>query len=81
MKKVLVESIRMGDVEDPYLMAGFPLADWQKTEKGSWVMTNSLEQPVYHCIPDTDTMGYRVVISALLTEENEAYMYLRWGKP
>lgn len=81
MNKVVVENIRMGDVEDPYLMAGFPLAEWEKSEKGQWVMANAQEQPVFHCMPDPATLGYRITVTAQLTEETEAMMYLRWGTP
>ena len=81
MNTVLVEQIFMGDSEDPYLMAGFPLADWKKTAKGQWVMWNALEQPVYHWMVDQERMGYMIQISAKLSEESEAEMYLRWGKP
>lgn len=81
MTRVIVERLRMGDVEDPYLMAGFPIAEWEKGEKAQWVMANALEPPVFHCWPDADTLGYRVEISAKLTTESEAYMYLKWGKP
>lgn len=81
MNKVLVQQIYMGDSDDPYLMAAFPLADWEKTEKGQWVIANAQEQPVYHCAVDPDRMGYRIQISAKLTDESEAIMYLRWGKP
>lgn len=81
MNKVVVENIRMGDVEDPYLMAGFPLAEWEKTDKAQWIMAHSQQQPVYHCTPDVMTMGYKITVTAYLTEESEAIMYLRWGKP
>jgi hypothetical protein len=78
MKKILIEQIYMGDSEDPYLMAAFPLSDWQKTEKGQWVMANAQEQPVYYCAVDPERMGYQIQISAVLTEEAETEMYLRW---
>lgn len=81
MNTVLVEQIFMGDTDDPYLMAGFPLADWEKTAKGRWVMDNALEKPVFHCVVDHLRMGYQIQISAKLTEQSEAEMYLRWGKP
>jgi len=81
MKKILIEQIYMGDSEDPYLMAAFPLSDWEQTEKGQWVMAHAQEQPVYHCLADPVRLGYCIQISANLTEESEAIMYLRWGKP
>jgi hypothetical protein len=78
MNKVLVEQIYMGDSDDPYLMAAFPLADWEQTEKGQWIMNNAQEQPVYYCAVDPVRMGYQIQISAVLTEEAETEMYLRW---
>ncbi len=29
---MILHSFNMGDVEDPYLYAGFPIAEWQQTE-------------------------------------------------
>ena len=78
MNSVLVEQIFMGDSEDPYLMAAFPLSVWQNTEKGQWVMANALEQPVYHCVVDPVRMGYNIQITAKLSKQAETEMYLRW---
>ena len=78
MKTILVEQIYMGDSDDPYLMAAFPLDDWQKTEKGQWIMAHASEKPVFHCLVDPVRMGYQIQISAVLTEEAETEMYLRW---
>ena len=38
-----VESLRMSDVDDPELYAAFPISEWQKTEKGAWVMKHSID--------------------------------------
>ena len=78
MRAVVVEKIFMGDSDDPYLMAAFPLADWEKSDKGQWVMAHALEKPVFHCDIDMIRMGYQIRISAVLTEEAETEMYLRW---
>jgi hypothetical protein len=68
----------MPDVEDPYLYAGFPIGEWQQTEKGKWVMANVTEQPVFHVWPDPNTLGYRVVITGQLDPQSETYFTLKF---
>jgi len=46
----------MGDVEDPYLMAAFPLGEFAHTEKGKWVEENVLDR-VFYCQPDPNHFG------------------------
>jgi hypothetical protein len=68
----------MADVEDPYLYAGFPISEWQDTEKGRWVMANATEQPVFHVTPDPNTLGYQVVITGRLNPQAETYFRLKY---
>lgn len=75
---MILHSFTMGDVEDPYLYAGFPIGEWQQTEKGQWVMANVIEQPVFHIQPNAETMGYRVVITGKLKPEAETYFTLKY---
>ena len=63
--KVCLHTFTMGDVEDPYLYAGFPLYEWQQTEHGKWVMKNG-KDPQYHINADPMNYGYQVVITAQL---------------
>lgn len=70
----------MGDVEDPYLYAAFPLHDWQQTEMGKWVMEHAVNEPSFMCYPDQRSMGYRVVITGELSEQDHTYFVLKWGK-
>lgn len=76
--KCLLHSFPMGDVEDPYLYAASPIYDWQQTDKGQWVMDHVTEQPVFHCIPDLYSFGYRVEITGLLEEKDLTYFKLKW---
>jgi hypothetical protein len=68
----------MGDVEDPYLYAAFPISEWQATEHGKWVMANVTEQPVFHVTPDLNTLGFRVVITGNLNPQAETYFRLKY---
>jgi hypothetical protein len=33
---MILHEFTMGDVEDPYLYAAFPISEWQATEHGKW---------------------------------------------
>ena len=76
---MILHEFNMADVEDPYLYAGFPIAEWQKTDKGRWLMEHAKNEMVFHCIPDQNTMGYRVVITGDLDERDEIIFRLKWG--
>ena len=65
-KTVVVHSFTMGDVEDPDLYAAQPLIEWEKSEKGQWVMNNAVETPSWHRSADPYNYGYRYEIRAKL---------------
>lgn len=75
---MILHSFTMGDVEDPYLYAAFPISEWQQTEMGQWVMANVTEEPVFHVTSDWDTYGYRITITGKLTSEAETYFRLKY---
>jgi hypothetical protein len=76
---MILHSFTMGDVEDPYLYAASPIYEWQQTDMGKWVMEHVIEQPVFHCTTDHNTLGYRVVITGELAERDEIIFRLKWG--
>ena len=51
---------------------------WQETEKGQWVMAHLQDQAEFHCIPDPNTFGYRVVIRGSLSEPDEIIFRLKF---
>jgi hypothetical protein len=75
---MILHSFNMGDVEDPYLYAGFPIAEWQQTEQGKWIMENVVGEPTFHITPDMDNYGYRVVITGDLNPEAATYFTLKY---
>ena len=68
----------MGDVEDPDLYAAQPLWEFEKSEKGQWVMENALESPIWRRQIDFLSFGYRYQVAARLTEQDITYFLLRW---
>lgn len=77
-KEIRVHSFRMGDVEDPYIMAADPLYKWEQTDKGKWIKKHATETPVFYCKPDHDTWGYKVEVYAKLNYYDTIYYYLKW---
>ena len=75
---MILHSFAMGDVEDPYVYAGFPIGEWQQTEMGKWVMEHVTEPPQFHIEPDVRNFGYRVVITGNLDPEAETYFTLKY---
>lgn len=43
--RTLVHKFNIADVEDPVLYAGFPLAEFEKSELGEWCRVNT-EKPI-----------------------------------
>jgi hypothetical protein len=80
MQKITFHSFTMGDVEDPYLYAAFPISEWQKTEHGAWCMEHAVGEPTFWCNADPNTFGFRVTIVGELEDRDCTYLKLRWGK-
>lgn len=78
MKKLVVHSIKMGDVEDPDLLVAEPIWQWQQTEAGKYIMENSVQQPEWHRSADPTTYGYRYDIVAYLEDKSLTYWKLKY---
>lgn len=75
---MILHEFTMGDVEDPYLYAAFPISAWQETEMGQWVMANVVGEAVFQCIPDPSQYGYRVIITGELSPKTETFFRLKF---
>lgn len=76
----LVKRIYMGDCEDPYLYAAFPLHEWESSEEGQYVMEHSRCQPVFYCDADPSTMGYVITIYADLHDQALTFYNLKYRR-
>ena len=79
IRTVTVHSFSMGDVEDPDLYAATPLIEWEKSEKGQWIMDNAAETPSWHRLADPVSMGYRYEIRAKLQGSKLTEWLLKYG--
>jgi hypothetical protein len=76
--EIVVHTFNVGDVEDPDILAGEPIYDWQQTEAGKWVMENAFEKPSWHRHLDYSIYGYRYQIRARLTPEQITFFELKY---
>lgn len=77
--RILVHRFHLGDVEDPEIYAAGPILEFEKSEKGRWLLENSYEQLAYNIYPDYETYGYKVTIHAWLKGKHLTYYKLKWG--
>ena len=75
---MILHEFTMGDCEDPYLYAAFPISEWQNTEHGKWVMDNTLEPPTFNIDVNPFNYGYRITIVGELKPEAETFFKLKY---
>jgi len=75
----LVKELRMGDVEDPYLYAAFPIHEWEQTDEYRWIKEQiGNEEMVFFCDNDPRTFGIVIRIYAPLTGKALTYYNLKY---
>jgi hypothetical protein len=77
MKTVVVHRFRMSDVEDPDLWAAQSLWEWEKSEKGSWVMENTHE-PTWNRNIDYAMSGWVYTITTKMDDYQYTYYKLKY---
>ena len=74
----VVHTIKMGDVEDPDIMVGQNIWEWQQTEAGKWIMENSNPTPSWHRNHDIYSYGHVYQIRAYLTPKQLTFWKLKY---
>ena len=74
----IVHEFRLGDVDDPDLLAAEPIWNWQQSDSGKWVMENAIQKPSWHRHTDIHTYGYRYQIRADLSPEQITFFELKF---
>jgi hypothetical protein len=77
---VCVHEFRLSDVDDPEIYLAEPVSDWQKSEAGQWVMEHAAQQPYWIKQMDLTSYVYQIRIMARLSEQNQTFFQLKWGK-
>ena len=77
MIKLVVKTLRVGDVEDPEIYLGAVAYDWLQTEHGKYVKEKASDL-TYHSAPMSYDYGFQYYITAVF-EESDALVYkLKW---
>jgi hypothetical protein len=79
VKTIVVHSFNMSDVEDPDLWAAESLIEWEKSDRGQWIMKNACDTPTWYRTADPSTFGYKYIITAKLTGPPLTEWLLRYG--
>jgi hypothetical protein len=78
VKKVMVHTFTVSDIEDPDLWAAEPLHQWEQSEAGAWVMANAVDRPSWHRHLDPTSCGYRYTIVAELRDIDQTFFELKY---
>jgi hypothetical protein len=78
--KLMVHKFQVGDVEDPEIYAAQPIYEWINSEKGAWILSKSIETPVWHRYLDYNSYGYTYGITAYLKDIDYTFYTLKWGQ-
>ncbi len=76
--KVVVHNFLMGDVEDPDVMAGSKLWEWEHSEVGKFIMEKAIEVPSWHRHLKYELYSWEYSIVAELYEDDLTYFNLKW---
>jgi hypothetical protein len=77
---VTVHHFAVGDSEDPDMYAAVPIIEWQKSEKGQWVMNHAMESPMWHRMIEPTSYSWRYAITAKLKGVDYTFYALKWGQ-
>jgi len=69
----------MGDVEDPDLFAAGPLIDFEKSDKGRWVLEHATDIPVWTRHVSENHYGWLYTITAEFEEAALTEWLLKYG--
>ena len=78
MRTFVFHTFSMGDVDDPEIYAAIPISDWQKTEKGMWVMEHCSD-PQFRIGADAFNYGHKVSIYGPLQDEDAVFYSLKYS--
>lgn len=76
---VCVHEFYLSDVEDPVILAGTPMWDWQHSPAGQWVIEHAAEKPYWRRDFCANTYSCRFRIIARLSEPDHVFFRLKYG--
>jgi hypothetical protein len=77
---VCVYEFQLSDVEDPEIYVAAPISFWQNSEAGQWVIKHAAQPPYWIKTMNPASYTYQIRIMARLSEHNQTFFQLKWGK-
>ena len=78
MIKLVVKTLKVGDVEDPEIYLGAVAYDWLQTEHGKYVKEKATDL-TYHSAPMSHDYGFQYSITAVFEDEDAVIYKLKFG--
>jgi hypothetical protein len=75
---VMVAQFSLGDTEDPDIVIGFFISEWEKTEAGQWVFEHCVERPYWVRSMNTWSYNYQYRIMARLRKQDQTFFELKF---
>lgn len=79
MIKLIVKTLKVGDVEDPEIYLGAVAHDWLQTEHGKYVKEKARDLTYNLAQVDYDYYGFQYYITALFEDEEAVIYKLKFG--
>lgn len=77
MIRLVVKTLKVGDVEDPEIYLGAVAYDWLQSDHGKYVKEKATDI-TYHRAPMSIDYGYQYSITALFEDEEAVIYKLKW---
>jgi hypothetical protein len=75
---VMISQFAVGDSDDPDIVAGVHILEWQNTEAGQWVFEHCVEKPYWVRSLDVWSYTYRYRIMARLRKQDQTFFELKF---
>jgi len=79
MIKLIVKTLRVGDVEDPEIYLGAVAHDWLQTDHGKYVKEKAKDLMYNQAHINDGYFGFQYYITALFEDEDAVIYKLKWG--
>lgn len=76
--KCIVHEFLMSDVEDIDLWAAASLYEFEKSERGKWIMEHAVSTPIWSKTMDANTISWRIIIKAEFDEQTYIFWKLKY---
>lgn len=78
--KTLVHKFSLSLDVDLEIYIGSDVYNWEQSDAGKWILSNSVKQPTLITYDDIETYSTKCLIYAYLKDSDCTFFNLKWGK-